>query len=98
MPEARHALRLARTRRQRLTDVAVWAPLLLLVAGVGCAIALALRWDAGVHERSRGQFDDAVHESTAAIEDEVARSEDALRGLRAFVYALREVRTDESER
>jgi signal transduction histidine kinase len=98
MPETRHALRLARTRRQRLADLAAWVPLLLLIAGVGCSIAVALRWDAGVQERARADFDDAVKESTQAIDGEVARSEDALRGLRAFVYASREVHADEFQR
>jgi signal transduction histidine kinase len=98
MPETRHARRLARTRRERLADLAAWVPLLLLIAGIGCSVGLALRWDAGVRERSRADFDDAVHESTVAIQGEVDRSEDALRGLRAFFYASSEVRGDEFHR
>jgi CHASE1-domain containing sensor protein len=98
MPQTRHARRLARTRRERLADLAAWVPLLLLIAGIGCSVGLALRWDAGVRERSRADFDDAVHESTVAIQGEVDRSEDALRGLRAFFYASSEVRGDEFHR
>jgi hypothetical protein len=70
-------------------------PLLLLVAGVTCSVALALRWNAEVQERTRTDFDDGVKESTGAIDGEVARSEDA---LRAFVYASPEVRADEFQR
>jgi hypothetical protein len=48
-------------------------PLLLLIAGVACSAAPALRWNAGVQERARADFDDAMKESAQAIDGESGR-------------------------
>jgi signal transduction histidine kinase len=79
MPAARrHLDRLARRARRR---VAVGLPLLILLAGVVCSVALAIHWECTVAARDRADFDAAVHDSSVALGSELKRTEDALRGV-----------------
>src|SRR5690349_11912388 len=88
MPEARHLERLARVPLRRPV---LWVPLLILLAGVACSIALAARWEHTIAVRDRAGFDAAVHDSSVAMGSEMQRTEDALRGVEGMFAASRGV-------
>jgi len=67
-------------------------PLLVALVGIGCAIALAIAWQRVCDARERTEFDAAVHDATAAVDSELARTEDALRAARGLFASSHHVR------
>jgi signal transduction histidine kinase len=87
MPAAPHTRRRAR--------LAVWLPVLILLAGAAGSAVLALEWQRSIDTRDRTEFDGAVAESTAAVASEFQRTEDVLRGIRGVFASSRNVMAPE---
>jgi signal transduction histidine kinase len=88
MPAARHPERLERASSR---GWALWLPVLLFLAGGACSIALAVHWENTIAARDRVQFDASVHDSTVAMQSELQRTEDALRGVDGLLGGSRHV-------
>jgi CHASE1-domain containing sensor protein len=70
-------------------------PLVVLAVAVAFSVGVALHFQAAAHDRTEREFETAVGESTGAVRSEVARSEDALRGVRGLFGAGADVRRAE---
>jgi signal transduction histidine kinase len=75
-----------------------WLPLLVLAAGVAASVALAVHWTGIVEREAQVAFAGASQDGAQAVRAELARSEDALRGLNGLFAASDKVSREEFRR